>query len=226
MMVMPNLSTKRLAISRANTQMVAIAAVAAFVTIFCLFAARALLSQYSYQLRVTKAETTANNQLKKNISTYAQLLNSYQAFNSQPTNAIGGSSTGSGNNAGTNATIVLDALPSSYDFPALASSLEKILVGNNFSVTNITGTDDQLTEGSNNSSPNPQPVAMPFSFTVSNATYASVQQLMVTLEESIRPIQVDSIMLSGASNNMTLTVNAHTFYQPAKNLGIKTEVIK
>ncbi len=226
MMVMPNLSTKRLAISRANTQMVVIAAVATFITIFCLFAAKALLSQYGYQSRVTKAESTANDQLKKNISTYAELLNSYQAFNAQPTNVIGGSSTGSGNNAGTNATIVLDALPSSYDFPALASSLEKILVGNNFSVTSITGTDDQLTEGSNSSSPNPQPVSMPFSFTVSNATYASVEQLMVTLEESIRPIQVDSITLSGAANNMSLTVNAHTFYQPAKNLGIKTEVIK
>ena len=225
-MMISNLSTKRIAINKANTQMVVIAGVASFVTIFCLFASKAVWSQYSYQARVTKAESIANNQLKKNISTYANLANSYQAFVSQPTNVIGGSSSGSGNNDGNNATIILDSLPSSYDFPALASSLEKILTGNNYTVTNITGTDNQIAQQSNSSSPNPQPVSMPFSFTVSNATYASVQQLMVTLEESIRPIQVDSLTLSGASKNMTLTVNAHTYYQPGKNLGIKTEVVK
>jgi len=221
-----NISTKHLAISKANAQIVAVVATASFITVFCLVAAKAVWSQNQYQTRVTKAENAAHVQLQHNIAAFGDLVDSYQAFASQPTNVIGGSSTGTGNNSGNNANIVLDALPSSYDFPALTSSLEKILTQNNLSISSITGTDDELAQQSNTSSPNPQPVSMPFSFSIANASYASVQQLMTILQESIRPIQVDSITLSGGTNDMQLTVNAHTYYQPVKSLGITTEVVQ
>lgn len=218
--------TKRLAISKANAQMVAIVAVAAFVTVFSLVAAKAVWSQTRYQARVTSKQEKATQQLKKNIQTFGDLQTSYKAFNSTATNVIGGNSAGTGNNDGDNSKIILDALPDRYDFPALTSSLEKILAGGGFKVTNITGTDDQLNQQGNTSSPTPQPVSMPFAFTISNANYASVQQLITTLQSSIRPIQIDSINMTGGVNNMTLTVNAHTYYQPAKNVNIKQQVVK
>lgn len=225
-MAMPEISTKQLAISKANAQIVAIVGVAAFVTVFCLFAAKAVWSQNQYQARVTKAKSTAYQQLKKNSQAFDSLASSYQAFNQTNPNAIGGNPLGSGDNDGNNTKIVLDALPSSYDFPALASSLEKILTERNFTVSDITGTDDQLAQQSNLISPDPQPVSMPFSFTVTSANYNSVQDLIKTLHSSIRPIQIDSITLSGGANNMQMTVNAHTYYQPGKSLTITKTVIK
>ena len=206
--------------------MVAIVGVAAFISVFCLIASKAVLSQNQYQARVTTADEQAHQQLLKNIQAASSLTSSYNTFNSTATNIIGGSSTGSSSNDGNNAKIILDALPSSYDFPALTSTIEKVLTDRNFSVTSITGTDDQVNQETNISSPNPQPVPMPFSFTVGSANYTAVQQLITTLQESIRPIQIDSLTMTGGANDMTLTVNAHTYYQPAKSLKVITKVVK
>jgi len=225
-MAKPEASTKRLAISKANAQMVAAVGAASFVTVFCLIASKAVWSQTRYQARVTSASETAKQQLNNNINAFGSLVKSYDKFDSATTNIIGGSATGTGNNTGDNATIILHALPDKYDFPAVASSLEKILQAGNFDITSITGTDNQLSEQSNNSSPNPQPVPMPFSFSVNNSNYTAVQQLITTLQASIRPIQIDTIELSGGTNDMTMTVTAHTYYQPAKTLSITKKVIK
>jgi hypothetical protein len=220
------IATKRVAISKANAQMVAVVAAASFVTVFCLVASHAVLSQNQYQARVTKAKETAHKQLQANIKSFDDLAAAYKRFNSSDPNVIGGAKDGSGDNDGPNSKIVLDALPSKYDFPALASSLEKILADRQVKVGNITGTDDQLNQQGNTSSPTPTPVDMPFTFTVENANYASVNQLIDALQKSIRPIQIDSIDLSGGNNDLTVTVNAHTSFQPAKSLTITKKVVK
>lgn len=220
------ISTKRTAISKSNAQVVMVVAVASFVTVFCLVAAKAVLSQNSYQSRVIKAKTTAHKQLILNIAAAGSLVSSYNSFVSPSTNIIGGSTSGSGDKDGDSGKIVLDALPSSYDFPALASSLEKIITSQNLKVSSISGIDDQVNQAANLSSPKPQPVSMPFSFSVSGASYASIQQLINTLQSSIRPIQVDTLSLSGAANSMQTTITAHTYYQPAKNLKITKQVVK
>lgn len=222
----PETSMKRVAISKANAQMVAVVSAAAFVTIFCLFASKAIFSQTRYQARVISAKEKAHQQLQDNIQTYSKLSDAYNTFDSASPNVIGGNRDGKGPDDGPNTKIILDALPSNYDFPALTSSIEKILSTSGLKVTSITGTDDELNQQGNTSSPNPQPVNMPFAFTVTNANYGSVGRLISQLQHSIRPIQIDSMDLSGGINNMTLTVNAHTYYQPAKTVSITKQVIK
>jgi hypothetical protein len=217
--------TKRVAISKANAQIIIIVGAAAFVTIFCLVAAHALWLQNSYQAKVTSVQQIAHQQLLKNIQAYNGLESSYQAFISTQNNILGGQTSGTGTNDGNNASIILDSLPPSYDFPALTSSIENILTSHGLNVTSISGADDQVNQQSNISSPNPEPVSMPFSFTISNASYSSVGQLMTLLNQSIRPIQIDTIDLSGASSDMTLTINAHTYYQPGKTVNISKQVI-
>jgi hypothetical protein len=225
-MAKPEISTKRIAISKANAQMVGIVAAAAFVTVFCLIASKAVLSQNQYQAKVTGAKEKAHRQLQANIKNFSSLNSSYQRFDKQDPNIIDRSSTGTGDNEGLNSKIILDALPSSYDFPGLASSLEKIFDDNSLHVSSIVGVDDQLAQQEVASSPTPQPVAMPFTFTINNANYDSVSKLVGTLEHSIRPIQVDKLNLSGSNGTMTLTVDAHTFYQPGKTVDIKKQVQK
>src|ERR1039457_3470091 len=100
---------KRVAITKANARMVVIVAVASFVTIFCLIASKTVFSQNQYQARVNTAKQKAYTQLQKNITAFNNLDQSYNKFVSGSTNVIGGSTTGSGNNSGDNATIILDA---------------------------------------------------------------------------------------------------------------------
>ena len=219
-------NTKRGAISKANAQMVAIVAVSAFIVVFSLFSAKALLSQNSYQGRVTDAKTVARNTLKDNISAYDQLAKSYTAFNATATNVIGGTPNSKGEKDGTNSKIILDALPANYDFPALASSVEKLTSISGLKMSAITGTDDQLNQQNNQSSADPKEVEMPFTFTVDDANYTAIKQLFNNMQLSIRPMVVDSVDISGGVNNMTMTVNAHTYFKPAKNVSITKKVVK
>lgn len=221
-----NISTKHIAISKANTQMVAVVAVASFLTVFSLVASYSLWGQKGYQSRVITAKEKASKQLQANITAVDSLVSSYKTFVTTDPNVIGGSVTGKSDNDGDNAKIILDALPSKYDFPALTSSLEKVLDERNLKVTSITGTDDEVAQSSTEGSATPEAVSMPFAFSISNAKYSSVQDLIDALEHSIRPIQVDSLVLAGASNDLQLTVNAHTYYQPEKQLTITKKVVR
>jgi Tfp pilus assembly protein PilO len=218
--------TKRIAINKANAQMVGSVGVAAFVTVFCLVAVHALWGQNAYLSRVNSAKDKANKQLQANVTAASNLASSYKTFVGSNTNAIGGSATGTDQNDGDNAKIVLDALPSSYDFPALTASIEQILTSNNLKVATITGTDDEVAQAATTGSGDPQPVPMPFSFDVTDASYSQIQNLIQQLQSSIRPIQIDTITLSGSANNMKLTLNAHTYYQPGKTLNITKESVK
>lgn len=218
--------TKRVAINKANAQMVAIVAVASFLTIGSLVASKSILSQNIYQSRVISAKNKANKQLMANIYAYNNLTVAYEQFVSTNNNVIGGSSSGNGPKDGNNAKIVLDALPPAYDFPALTASVQNLLTQSGLQATSITGTDDQLNQQSNVSSPNPQPVSMPFSFTVSNTNYQGVSQLINTLRNSIRPIAIDTLDVTGGGNSITVSVSAHTYYQPGKNLSITKQEVK
>lgn len=225
-MAIKDVSSKHIAISKSNAQMMIIVGVGAFITIFCLMASKAVLSQNRYQSRVIAAQQTAHQQLLDNIDSYNNLSQSYNKFNNASTNVIGGKKDGNGGNDGSNSKIILDALPDTYDFPALTSSVEKILAANGLKITSITGTDQQLSQQSNSSSTNPQPVQMPFGFTVTDASYASVAALIENLQASIRPMQIDTVDISGSVNNMTVTVTAHTYYQPQKKVSITQEAVQ
>lgn len=220
------ISTKHLAISKTNAQTVGAVGIASFITVFCLIAASTVWSQNQYQARVTTAKTIALKQLQNNTKAFSTLQSSYQNFVSSNPNTLGGNISGSGDNDGTNDKVILDALPSSYDFPALASSVEKILADHNYKVGSINGTDNQIAQQGNNFSPSPQAVVMPFTFSISNASYDQLQKLMTIFQSSIRPIQIDSFSLSGSSNNMQISVNAHSYFQPAKSLSIGQKVVK
>lgn len=219
-------STKRVAISRANAQMVIVLSIGVFITVFCLFAAKAVWSLNSYQSRVIDAKQETYTTLKKNIDNYNKLARSYRAFNAASTNVIGGTPGGTGDNDGSNSKIILDALPSSYDFPALTSSVEKIVLKSNLKITSISGTDDQVAQEANSTSVNPEIVPIPFSLTVNNANYAGVQTLIESFQKSIRPMQIDKIIVSGGGDDISITVDGHTYFLPGKEVSVTKKVIK
>lgn len=219
------LSTKRALIDKTNSKIVAYTAVAAFMVVFTLVASKTLISQAMYQNRVISAKKTAVSQLKTDIQQTSSLVTAYKAFVDTPQNVLGGNPSGSGPKDGDNAQVVLDALPSAYDFPAMATSLEKLLTSQNVQIQSITGTDDEVAQSGNQSSGSPAPVAMPFQISVTG-NYQAIQHLVEAFNASIRPFQIQTMQLSGNESNMTLTMSAQTFYQPQKVFNVSTKVVQ
>lgn len=219
------LSTKRALLDKTNSTVVVIVSVATFVTVFSLVAIKSLMSQASYQNRVITAKREARDQLNADIAAVKQLKPSYQAFVGAQTNIIGGNATGVGAQDGDNAKIVLDALPSKYDFPALTTNLDSLVTSQGAQLTSINGTDDEVAQSSNTQSTSPTPVPMPFELTVTS-DYGKIQQTVGAFERSIRPIQIQSLTLTGSNGTITLNVTAQTYYQPAKSLNISKKVVK
>lgn len=218
-------STKRLMIDKTNTRIVAYVSVAAFIVVFSLVATKTLVSQAAYQNRIISDKRAAVNQLKTNIASVDSLKARYDAFISTPQNVLGGSPTGSGPQDGNNAKIILDALPSSYDFPGLTTSLENLLSSQNVKINSISGTDDEVAQAANQSSSTPKAVPIPFQISV-NGDYAGIQNVVSALERSIRPMQIQTIDITGGNNSLQMAVTAQTYYQPAKALSIRKKAVQ
>lgn len=217
--------TKRSLISKANSTMVVATSLAVFVLVFALVAGKSLLGQMAYQNQVISRKKQALNVLRADLQARDSLAESYNSFVASDPNVLGGSLKGSGDSDGDNAKLVLDALPSKYDFPALTASLEKLILGQGLQISGISGSDDEANQADKQSSSNPQPINIPFQIQV-RGSYAAVQNLVSVMQRSIRPFQISVIDLSGDENNMTAVISAQTFYQPQKNLDIVQEVVR
>jgi hypothetical protein len=217
--------TKRALIGKANSTMVIATTAAAFIFIFAAVAGKSLVGQMSYQNKVIAAKKTALEQLNTNLQARDSLQDSYNSFVAENPNMLGGNSDGEAEKDGDNATLILDSLPSAYDFPALTTSLEKLITAQNLTILGIVGTDQEATEGANQSSPAPQAVAMPFQIDVTGS-YQSVQALTDQFQRSIRPFHILTMELSGDEGAMNAIFGAQTYYQPGKTLNIKEEVVQ
>lgn len=220
-----NISLKRVQINKANTTMVIAIALAAFALTFTLVAGKALLNKRAYQSRVIAGKEKAVKQLEANIKASNSLSDSYKVFVSSNENVIAGNPKGTGDRDGDNAKIILDALPSQYDFPALTSSLEKILTNNGFKIKSITGSDDEIAQQKAPESSAPQVVPIPFQISV-ETNLAGAKSLLTILERSIRPMKVQQVSMTGSNNTLQLVIDGETYYQPAKTVNIETEDVK
>lgn len=217
--------TKRSLINKANSTMVIATTVAAFILVFAIVAGKSLVGQMIYQNKIIGAKKHAMKQLQEDLAARDSLSEAYNTFVAENPNVLAGNPKGTGDKDGDNAKLVLDALPSKYDFPALTTSLEKIITGQNLSIIGIGGTDQEADQEGKQTSPDPQPVPMPFQIQVSGS-YGSIQNLIGVFLHSIRPFQILTLELSGDESSMTATIDAQTFYQPEKSLEIKKEVIR
>ena len=219
-------ATKRIQIDKANLTIVVVVSLTVFITVFSLVASKALLSQRSYQARVIAAREKARDQLKKNLDATGPLTTAYQSFVAEPENVIGGNAAGTGERDGDNARITLDALPSKYDFPALATSLEKIVKGQNLTLDGITGVDDESKQLKLASTATPKPVPVPFKISV-KGNYTNIQSLVAAFEKSVRPFSINQMQFKASkSGDLSLILDAKTYYQPETSFEFKTEVVK
>lgn len=224
-MAQGQISLKRIGVDKTNSRIVGVSAAAAFLVMFFLVGSFSLFNQLNYQNRVIGTKKKAVAQLRENIKATDSLVESYDAFAAAPQNLIGGNPAGSGPRDGSNAKLVLDSLPSKYDFPALATSLEKLALEQRVKIQDIGGIDDEVNQGAAQAAGEPEPVEVPFEISV-NGPASDIQNLISTMERSIRPINIQMLKISGDQNDLTMTINAKTFYQPEKTMNIKMEVVK
>ena len=220
-----NFSAKRIAIDKAYATLIIAVGIAAFIVVFSLVASRSLLSQRAYQSKVISKKETALKTLKSNIQSADELNAAYTEFSGGTTNILGGNPKGDSDRDGDNPRIILDALPSKYDFPALTTSIEKVLKDNGFSLTTITGTDEEVTQSAVESDENPAPIEIPFSLEVAIGE-GQGKTLLELFERSIRPIKVQKLTVSGQSGQLKVTISAKTYFQPERSLNIRSEVVK
>lgn len=228
------ISTKKIAIDKAYATVVAAVAVAAFISVFAMVASKALLDQRSYQAKVIGAKQEALDTLEANIVAADELTGSYGEFTGSTTNILDGNPFGDADRDGDNARIILDALPSKYDFPALTTSIDKLLRGNGFPPTSIVGTDDEASysdsdSGENGASSAPGGgsgvVEMPFSVEVSTGGDRG-KRLLRLFERSIRPITINTLEINGNDQRLDFSVSATTYFQPEKAVNVTTEVVR
>jgi hypothetical protein len=91
-------------------------------------------------------------------------------------------------------------------------------------IQSITGTDEEV-EQSGTTETKPSPVEMPFEVTFAGAL-GSTSKFFKTIQQSIRPIKVQSVTITGSDAKISTTVSAVTYYQPEKNLNIREEIVE
>lgn len=219
---------EKTALSGDDKYMMKVIGIAAVIVVFCLASTKVLLSQASYKRHIINARHVAVKALEDDLAKSASLKSQYQVFEgTNPKNIIGGRNTtesGALPPDGNNSRIVLDALPSSYDFPALISSMAKILSSNGISSPTIGGTDqsDTISAG-----PSSTPAPVPIPLTISGTgTYATVQSLIKDLERSIRPFDITSLNIQGSETAMNFSTSLNTYFQPSKTLNITDKAVQ
>ncbi len=208
------LSTKRLQIEKSNTKVLIAVGIAVVFLVFSLVATQALYKQLKYQNKVISLRSKAVKQLEKNIDATKELEAQYIAFDTSPESIIG--------NSDPNSKVVLNALPSKYDFPALATSLENLLKTSGVTIESITGTDDAVAAETTNISP--KPIEIPFTLSA-KGSYSSIQTLVRNIERSTRPIKITTVTYTGTDKDMQVQINGITYYQPTKTLDLDKKVV-
>jgi hypothetical protein len=207
-------SIKHLQIDKANSMVVIASAVTAAIVVFSIVACVSLGKEMAYKNKVINLRNKANKQLVTNIGSVSTLITAYQTFEDSSESVIG--------TADNNSIVVLDALPSKYDFPALVTSLGFLITNSGSKIGSITGTDNEASATQDSISP--KPIEMPFQINATGS-FITIQKLISELELSIRPIQISSLTLSGSDSNLQAAVTAKTYYQPEKQIGIQQNVV-
>lgn len=223
------ITSKSLQIDKTQSTILGVVVAATIITVFCLVSAKALVSQAMYQRRVINARHASTQQLNTDIKDANTLVNQYNNvfIGSGAQNIIGGQNTSDPSAMppnGNNGKIVLDALPTTYDFPALLTSLSSLLNTDGIGAQSIGGSDLSSTINSQPTA-NPQPGNIEMTISGSG-TYGSTEKLIKDLERSIRPFDITHLTLNGNESSLTTSINLTTYYQPAKTLNISGKEIK
>jgi Tfp pilus assembly protein PilO len=200
---------KREKIQQANSTTLVVVAIASVLVSMSLVMGNFLWKQKDYNDHVYKQKKIARDTLHQNVTNAQTLQQKFQDIES-PTSPA-------------NSQTILDALPGDYDNPALRSSIDALVKRNSLSLQSLTANDQSGTVEEKALNPTPQPI--PFGVTV-QGNYGQIKSFISDLEHTIRPMQVQSMVLSGTDQLMKADIDVVTYFQPTKEVGITTKEVK
>lgn len=220
---------KRQQIENAGRMMFIWVAVAAVAVSFCVATGQYLFTKWDYNNKILSKKYTAAQTLANNISNAQKLktavddLVANQDLASVKTNPDD-----------PNIKSVLDALPTTFDPAALATSLQQVILSRSgVSIESITVPPDPDTTGTGSTTATAPttsqaatgPQEIKFSFVVTG-TYDKIKNLVLDLERTIRPIKINNLTLNGTDANLRASFDASTYYQAPQSVTLGSEVVK
>jgi hypothetical protein len=134
--------------------------------------------------------------------------------------------------------VVLDALPSEANSSAFGASLQKKFLqadGIRLDTMNVepvqdieTGTDIDATSTGSTVFDGDADNKINFSFEVSTGADNAngLKDLLIRLEQSIRPIDITSVVVEAQGDRLILKVAGHTYYEPPRTVELKDKTVK
>lgn len=212
-----NISTKHIQIEKASSTAFAAVAIASVLVSFSIVFLNILWGTARYNSKVHTAQEEVRDTLKANLEAVGDLENSYRnleigsdLIKQQPTDKK-------------NSEVVLDALPSKFDYPALVSSINNLAKRSGVKLKSFQGTDTG--EDALQFSTTPAPVEIPLNIQV-EGSYDRVKQFLRATELSIRPIHVTSLDISGSDNLLRVSAGINVYYQPAFDLSLTEKEVE
>jgi hypothetical protein len=211
---------KRQQIELAGRYMFIWVAVAAIAVSFCIATGQYMFAKWDYNNKILNAKYKASDTLTRNINNANELKKEVDALLA---NADLASVKTDPNDTATKS--ILDALPTTLDPAALATSLqESILNRSGVTIENIT-VPSEVSSGDSTPTGDATPQEAKFTFVVSGS-YSQIRTMVHDLERVIRPIKVTGVTMNGTDSSLRATFDAVTYYQPAKSANAKEETIK
>ncbi len=209
---------KRQQIQVAGRTMFAWVAIAAIALSFCLATGQYLFSKWDFNNKIINKKNTVAQTLDINITSASKLKEEVDNLTANQDLASVKTSPDDPNTKS-----ILDALPTTFDPAALATSLQQVILSRSgVTVESITVPPDIDSAGVT-ALTGPQEIK--FNFTVTGS-YDKVKTLMVDLGRTIRPMKLTSLALNGSDSNLRAAFEVVTYYQPSKTVTLGEELIK
>lgn len=213
---------KRQKIQDSNKAMFAWVAGMSAVVGLCLVASWFLWEQISFKQQLVNAKNETVEQLKENNEAIPKLRDNIRVLETD--RSLNEAKAREEDKA---LQVILDALPSEGNSLALGASLQESLA-NGISGLNVESltVEPSAEEMGNRSNPNKQTGQIVFRLEVTSSNVNALRSLLQRFERSIRVIDIDDLRLERSSDNCTMVIVAHAYYEPARVVELKEERLR
>lgn len=212
---------KRQQIQQANRIVFIWVAIAAAIVSVALVMTQFMFRQFLFNNKVYAAQIKTNNTLLQNAKAYDPLKTEVtKLVSNQDLTRL---RVDPADNA---LQVIIDAMPTVDDRIGLAASLQQVVLARSgVTIDGIGFVDQQLGAATTSTTATNGVNQIQFSFTATGS-YDAIKSLLDAMHHSIRPVDVNSIKLTGTASTMTAEVQATTYYATPKTVNLSKETIK
>lgn len=212
---------KRQQIQQANKIVFIWVAIAAVAITVALVLAQFMMKQFFFNTKVIAAQVKTNDTLVKNIEVYEPLKTDVSKLvANQDLARLRVQDTDSA------LQVIIDAMPTEDEPIALIASLQQVVLAKSGALISDVSL-QQAAPGAETIDPTTLSGVQPVIFSVkASGSYDSIKKLMQDMQNSIRPISVTGLKVSGSNSNMSVEITASTFYAPPRTVEMTKETIK